>query len=96
VSVERQRIVLVVLTATSLMVGPSAMASLLPIPYPFCAVGILCIAIPSREIWEAGLTSTLRQGTTGPMFLGVIVILVAQLGQNRFFPFFGDLLHRFD
>ena len=53
------------------------MAYLLPIPYPFCAIGILCIAIPSREIWEAGLTSTLRQGTMWLMFLGAIATWVA-------------------
>lgn len=66
----------VLLASTLLIGGPSAMAYLLPIPYPFCAVGTLCLAIPSREVWEAGLHSTFRQVTMWLMFLGAIAIWV--------------------
>ncbi len=67
----------VLVASIFLIGGPSAMAHFLPIPYPFCAVGTLCFAIPSREVWEAGLHSTFRQATMWLMFWGAIAIWVA-------------------
>ena len=67
----------VLVASIFLIGGPSAMAHFLPIPYPFCAVGTLCFAIPSREVWEAGLHSTFQQATMWLMFWGAIAIWVA-------------------
>ena len=60
-----------------LVAGPSGIAYFFPIPYPFGAIGMVCLAIPSCEAWQNGLRATFRQGTAWLMALGALAIWVA-------------------
>jgi hypothetical protein len=76
------------LGVATLLGGPSAMAYWLPMPYPFCVIGTVCVAIPGSAAWQDGLRETARQASAWLLVLAALGTWGAGVWLQRLNPSF--------